>query len=163
MRRMWSVLTVMATIALAGALPAIASADDITISPTTLPDATAGADYYFQLSAQMAPGVTQVGPFRFWISAGAPPDGMYLDETGVLRGTPSLPGQAQFTISVMDSVFGDPSAHSGSQAYTLNVGLPATPNEAQRVVTALPGYAERHSGCVGLLIEETLSGTSKHC
>ncbi|MCC8533761.1 putative Ig domain-containing protein [Xanthomonas phaseoli] len=94
----------------------------VTISPASLPAATAGSAYSQTLTASGGtPG------YSFVISAGTLPAGMTLNAAGVLSGTPTASGIFNFTVTATDS--GVPT--SGSRAYTLtvagaNVTLPAT-------------------------------------
>jgi hypothetical protein len=164
MRGFLGLLTVLLASALAGVCPALASADDISITPTTLPDASAGTSYYEQLTAHPPAADTSDLNFGWQVSSGSMPDGMYLsatgplDEDGIVQGKPSVPEQVQFTITVTHA------GYSGSQSYTLNVGPPQpTADGLEGWVQGLPWYVMRNSGCVGLLINETLSGRPKHC
>ncbi|OQP77188.1 hemagglutinin [Xanthomonas phaseoli pv. syngonii LMG 9055] len=94
----------------------------VTISPASLPAATAGSAYSQTLTASGGtPG------YSFVISAGTLPAGMTLNASGVLSGKPTASGSFNFTVTATDS--GAPT--SGSRAYTLtvagaNVTLPAT-------------------------------------
>ncbi|WP_223574899.1 putative Ig domain-containing protein [Xanthomonas citri] len=94
----------------------------VTISPASLPAATAGSAYSQTLTASGGtPGYT------FVVSAGALPAGLTLSASGVLSGTPTASGSFNFTATATDS--GTPT--SGSRAYTLIVAgatviLPAT-------------------------------------
>ncbi|MCT8357430.1 putative Ig domain-containing protein [Xanthomonas citri pv. anacardii] len=94
----------------------------VTISPASLPAATAGSAYSQTLTASGGtPGYT------FVVSAGALPAGLTLSASGVLSGTPTASGSFNFTATATDS--GTPT--SGSRAYTLTVAgatviLPAT-------------------------------------
>ncbi|WP_203225088.1 putative Ig domain-containing protein [Xanthomonas phaseoli] len=94
----------------------------VTVSPASLPAATAGTAYSQTLTASGGtPG------YSFVISAGTLPAGMTLNAAGVLSGTPTASGSFNFTVTATDS--GVPT--SGSRAYTLtvagaNVTLPAT-------------------------------------
>lgn len=94
----------------------------VTISPASLPAATAGSAYSQTLTASGGtPGYT------FVVSAGALPAGLTLNASGVLSGTPTASGSFNFTVTATDN--GAPT--SGSRAYTLtvagaNVTLPAT-------------------------------------
>ncbi|TQU44555.1 hemagglutinin, partial [Xanthomonas perforans] len=84
----------------------------VTISPASLPAATAGSAYSQTLSASGGtPG------YSFVISAGTLPAGMTLNAAGVLSGTPTASGSFNFTVTATDS--GAPT--SGSRAYTLTV------------------------------------------
>ncbi len=106
-----------ATIARATATGTILNDDAVvTISPTSLPAATAGISYSQTLSAS---GGT--APYGFAITTGTLPVGMLLSSAGVLSGTPSGSGSFNFTVSATDS---GASPISGSRAYTLTVAAP---------------------------------------
>lgn len=106
-----------ATIARATATGTILNDDAVvTISPTSLPAATAGTSYSQTLSAS---GGT--APYGFAITTGTLPVGMLLSSAGVLSGTPSGTGNFNFTVSATDS---GASPISGSRSYTLTVASP---------------------------------------
>lgn len=105
-----------ATIARASATGTILNDDAVvTVSPASLPAATAGSAYSQTL---LASGGT--APYSFAIISGALPAGLTLSSTGVLSGTPTASGSFNFTVSATDS--GTPT--SGSRAYTLTVAAP---------------------------------------
>jgi hypothetical protein len=88
----------------------------ITVSPTTLPNAVAGAAYNQTISA--APGGTT---YSFAVTAGALPNGLSLNaNTGVLSGTPLTTGTFNFTITATG--FG---TCTGNRPYTLTIDCPA--------------------------------------
>lgn len=86
----------------------------ITLTPTTLPAATAGTTYSQTLTAS---GGT--APYSFTVSAGALPAGLGLSSAGVISGTPTASGASTFTVRALDA-----SARPGTQAYTLAVAVP---------------------------------------
>jgi hypothetical protein len=90
------------------------SAPTITVSPTTLPAATAGTAYSAMLTAS---GGT--APYTYAISAGALPAGITLSTGGVLAGTATASGSFHFTVMTTAGGF------AGSQAYTLTVNAAA--------------------------------------
>jgi cellulase/cellobiase CelA1/aryl-phospho-beta-D-glucosidase BglC (GH1 family) len=74
------------------------STSNPTVTTSTLPGGTVGSAYSQTLSAT---GGT--GPYAWSLSAGALPNGITLSNAGVLRGTPSSVGTANFTVQVSDS------------------------------------------------------------
>jgi YVTN family beta-propeller protein len=92
------------------------SAPTITVSPATLPAATAETAYSQTLTAS---GGT--APYTYAVSAGALPAGMSLNpSTGVLSGTPTAAGSFSFTITATDSST-SPGPYKGTATYTLIV------------------------------------------
>jgi hypothetical protein len=83
----------------------------ITISPTSLPQATKGSAYSQTLTAS---GGT--APYTYAVISGALPTGLSLSSGGVISGTPTVAGYFSFTVRATDSV-----AATGSRAYTLYV------------------------------------------
>lgn len=88
----------------------------ITVSPTTLTDATAGAAYNQTISA--SGGTT---PYSYAVTAGALPTGLTLSNMGALAGTPTESGTFSFTVTATDST--TPAA-TGDRAYMLVVNPP---------------------------------------
>src|SRR5437588_3147010 len=82
----------------------------LTVSPATLPNATAGIAYN-QTFATSVSG-------NWSVSAGSLPPGLALSNVGVLSGTPTAVGNFTFTIKVVGS------GGAGSQRYTLVVAHP---------------------------------------
>lgn len=90
----------------------------ITLAPATLPTGTVGSTYNQPI---MALPVLTAGNYNFSVTAGALPAGLSLNTmTGILSGTPSTAGTANFTITALS--FGP---CSGSQAYALTISNPA--------------------------------------
>lgn len=83
----------------------------ITLSPTTLPNATKGSAYSQTITAS---GGT--GPYTYAVSAGSLPTGLSLSSGGVLSGTPTVAGYSSFTVRATDST-----TATGTQAYTFYV------------------------------------------
>ncbi len=105
----------------------------VTISPASLPAATAGTAYSQTLSAS---GGT--APYGFAITTGALPAGMTLNTAGVLSGTPTASGSFNFTATATDSS-GSPT--SGSRAYTLTVARPTITLPATTLAGGTSGQA----------------------
>jgi len=124
---------VSATVTDAGVLTAVISASksfSITIAPpalsvstTSLSNATAGAAYSATLAATGG-----VPPFT-WSATGLP-SGLTISAAGAIGGTTVVPGPASVTVTVKDSA-----GTTASQTYTLTVVLPAAP---PLTVTGLP-------------------------
>lgn len=110
----------------------------VTLSPTTLPAATAGTAYSQTLTAS---GGTS--PYTFSVTSGALPAGLSLSSGGVLSGTPTAAGSFSFTVTATDSA-----SHTGSQAYTLTV--------AANIVV---GPSSVGNGVVGVAYSQTLSAS----
>ncbi len=114
----------------------------VTVTPTSLPVATAGAPYSATLVA--AGGV---GPYRFALSGGTLPAGLALSTGGVVSGTPTAAGAFAFTVNVTDA-----NGQTGGASLTLTVG-----NSAITVTPAtLPGgtqgvaYSQRLTAAGGI-------------
>jgi hypothetical protein len=67
------------------------------ITTASLPDATVGSAY----SATLAAG-GGVPPYRWSIISGALPDGLSMDSSGNITGTPGTVGLFNFTVQVLD-------------------------------------------------------------
>jgi PKD repeat protein len=89
----------------------------LSISPNTLPGATAGISYTQTLTQTGA-----LGAAAFGITAGSLPAGMTLTTAGVLSGTPTATGTFNFTVSVTDA-----SGCTGSLNYGITVNCPSNP------------------------------------
>jgi hypothetical protein len=83
----------------------------VIISPGTLPNGNYGVSYSQQLTAS---GGSQ--PFTFTVTAGALPNGLTVDTTGLLSGSPLEVGTFMFTVQAVNS-----DGCTGSQAYTLTI------------------------------------------
>lgn len=115
------------------------AAPTIVVTPTTLPNATAGSGYSEDVTATGG-----VVPYSFSVTAGALPNGLSLSSSGALSGTPAASGNFSFTITASD-------AHSqtGSRSYTLAVGAPT--------VTVSP--ASLPAGTGGTAYSQTLTAS----
>ncbi len=87
----------------------------ITLSPSTLPNATANSSY-----TQTISGNGGSSPYSFSVTSGSLPPGLNLSGSGVLSGTPTTVGSYNFTVTASDS-----HVCTGSQAYTMNVVAPS--------------------------------------
>ncbi len=83
----------------------------VSVAPTTLPVATAGAAYSATLAATGG-----VGPYRFALGAGALPAGLSLSAGGAVAGTPTATGAFAFTVNVTDG-----NGQAGTANLTLTV------------------------------------------
>lgn len=97
------------------------AAPAITVTPTTLPNPTAGTAYAQTLSA--AGGVD---PYGFAVSAGVLPTGLTLSSAGAVSGTPTEVGTFNFTVTATDA-----NGQTGSTAYSVSLAAP--------VLTLSPG------------------------
>lgn len=92
----------------------------LSITTTTLPDATEGAAYATQLAASGGSA-----PYAWSVVGGAPPAGLALSPAGALTGTATTTGTTSFTVQVTDS-----SAPTHEVAYatlSITVDLPSFP------------------------------------
>lgn len=89
----------------------------LTVTPATLPAATAGTAYQQAITAAAG-----VAPYSYALT-GPLPNGMAFDTaTGLLSGTPTQSGSFPLTVTVTDSTTGTPA--SVVQNYTLQVATP---------------------------------------
>jgi hypothetical protein len=106
----------------------------LTISPSSLPNASVGAAYSQTLTAA---GGTP--PYKFGISAGALPAGFSLSaSTGVISGTPTTTESGSFLVTVTDSA-----NDSASQQLTLTVTAPAPPTVTLTGVPTNSGFMQQ--------------------
>ncbi len=106
-------------------------------SPSTLPSATVGRAYNYQLQAQGGSP-----PYRWGLVAGSLPPGVSLSSTGLLTGTPQSQGTFRFAASVEDS------CSSGRQVAQRTFALPISLNCPDIVFTmpaSLPAGEEGKS------------------
>jgi uncharacterized protein YhjY with autotransporter beta-barrel domain len=96
--------------------------NSLTLSPSTLPNGTQTTPY-----SQTVTATGGTGPYTYAVTAGSLPAGLTLNtSTGVISGTPTTAGPANFTIGATDA-----HGNTGSQAYSINIGVaPLTINPA---------------------------------
>jgi uncharacterized protein YhjY with autotransporter beta-barrel domain len=164
--------TVTATDASTGAGPYTGSASysltvtapTITVSPASLPAASAGSAYSQTITASGGSG-----GYAYSLTAGALPPGIAFSSAGVLSGTPTASGTYNFTVTATDG-FG----FTGSQAYSATIGAGSqtitfgaqagqtfAPNGTftlSPVATASSGLAVSYSSQTGTVC--TISGTT---
>jgi hypothetical protein len=87
----------------------------ITLSPSTLPSATAGTPY----GPVTITATGGTGPYTYAVTSGSLPPGLTLSPAGVISGTPSQSGSFTVTITATDSL-----GCFGSQIYTALVNCP---------------------------------------
>ncbi|WP_123769522.1 putative Ig domain-containing protein [Vulcaniibacterium tengchongense] len=87
------------------------AAPTIALSPSALPDGTAGVAYSQAFSASGGSG-----PYSFSLVSGGLPVGMSLSSAGALSGTPAAAGRYNFTVRATDA-----NGFSGDRAYALTV------------------------------------------
>ena len=85
------------------------------ITPGALPHGVISQSYN-----QLLIGNGSVGPYLFSLTAGALPGGLSLDVSGLISGTPTATGTANFTVLAMDS-----SGCTATQSFSLAVNCPA--------------------------------------
>jgi hypothetical protein len=86
----------------------------LTVTPSSLPNGTAGAAYSQTLGQTGA-----LGTPTFSVTAGALPPGLTLSASGTISGTPTAIGTYNFTVTVSDA-----SGCSGSAAYFITIMCP---------------------------------------
>ena len=101
----------------------------LTISPATLPNATAGLAYSQQLTTTGGSGAV-----AYAISSGTLPVGLSLSPSGLISGTPTSTGVASFTVSATDAA-----GNIGYRPYTLTTGTNPTPPLAGPFIAAGSG------------------------
>ena len=113
----------------------------LTITTTSLPNATAGFAYAQTLSA--AGGTT---PYTWSITTGALPSGLTLGATsGAITGTPSATGTASFTVEVTDA--------TGATATPAKLAIDVVPAPSITTNSPLP------NATAGLIYSQTLAAT----
>jgi hypothetical protein len=86
----------------------------LTVTPSSLPNGTAGVVYNQTLSQ-----TNGLGTVSYAVTAGALPSGTTLSTGGVISGTPNATGTYNFTVTVTDA-----SGCVGSTAYTITIDCP---------------------------------------
>lgn len=105
----------------------------ITVTPATLPAATAGASYTQALAAT---GGT--APYKFAVTAGSLPTGLSLSGAGAFSGTASAAGSSTFTVTATDA-----NGSTGTIQYTLAVNTPSAPSFTLTGVPATSGFQQQ--------------------
>jgi hypothetical protein len=116
----------------------------LSISTSSLPNATVGAGYSQTLSATGGAGGTGSGGNTWSITSGSLPQGLSLSGAGAITGTPTAPGTATFTVQVADS-----SGTRATKALTLTIDPP----------TLSVSTASLPNGTVGAAYSQTLAAT----
>ena len=94
-----------------GAYEAIPTCNTVTLSPSSLPNGTAGVNYTQSITAT---GGT--APYTYSITSGSVPAGLTLQSDGTWSGLPTGAGTSNFTVTAVYGL-----GCSGSQAYTLTI------------------------------------------
>jgi hypothetical protein len=128
-----------------GAAPGVCPA--ITLSPATLPNAQVAVAY-----SQTITGSGGTAPYTFVVVGGALPAGLTLTPAGVLAGTPTTAGSANFTIRGTDA-----NGCFGTVTYTVVVAAAATPPAVCPAITIAPTVL--NSATVGVPYSVTLTGS----
>jgi hypothetical protein len=95
------------------------------VSTTTLPAASVGVPYNATIT-----WTGGAGPYTVTVSAGSLPAGLTMSTAGVITGTPTTAGTANFTVTVRDA-----NNKNGSKALSITVNPPAL----NITTTTLPG------------------------
>jgi uncharacterized protein YhjY with autotransporter beta-barrel domain len=114
----------------------------VTVSPTTLPAATAGSAYTATLTATGG-----VAPYSFVLGGGTLPAGLSLSASGVVSGTPTAAGSFAFTVNVTDA-----NGQAGTANVTLTVGnsaITVTPATLPRGTQGV-AYSQRLTAAGGI-------------
>jgi hypothetical protein len=110
---------ILASGALLGLTPAAvastAAAKPLAVTTSALPAANGGASYSAKLAATGGKS-----PYTWSITAGALPTGLKLNPNGLINGTPTAVGTADFTVTVTDSETPAATA-SADESITVNV------------------------------------------
>ncbi|MDF1758319.1 MAG: Ig domain-containing protein [Legionellaceae bacterium] len=94
----------------------LSSTEDLSISPTTLPDGEIGTIY-----SQTVTASNGLAPYTYSISSGSLPAGLSINaSTGVISGTPTTENTYQFTVTATDTV-----SDSVSRSYSVEITTPA--------------------------------------
>jgi Putative Ig domain len=124
--------TAQATLALT-----ISGGPALTLTPTTLPNATLNTAYSATLTA--AGGVT---PYTFSLANSTSlPAGLTLSSAGTISGTPTKAGSTAFSVQVVDSSTPTPLSQTGSLSITVNSSAgPSCGNMSTGNGASLNGY-----------------------
>lgn len=88
----------------------------IAVSPSSLPNPVYGTSY----TGQTVTASGGTAPYTFAITGGAMPVGLSLASTGAISGTPTTPGNYNFTTTATDA-----NSATGSRSYSVNVATPS--------------------------------------
>lgn len=133
--------------ATSGTLTLTVAAPTITLSPSTLSNATVATAYSQTLTAS---GGTAA--YTYTIASGALPAGLTLSSSGVLSGTPTAGGTFNFTVTATDSSTGN-GPYTGSRAYSLVVNAPTlavTPASGGLSASAGVAYSQAFTASGGV-------------
>jgi Peptidase A4 family/Putative Ig domain len=108
----------------------------LTITTTSLPNATLGSGYAANVSAT---GGTS--PYTFSLSHGSLPAGLTLSAAGLITGIPSVQGNSTFTVQVVDST--PPTPMSTTVTLAISV-FPDTVSTSSVLSSNWSGYIELH-------------------
>jgi Leucine-rich repeat (LRR) protein len=127
----------------------------IALNPASLP---AGALITFYSQTLTASG--GAGPYTFALSAGALPAGLGLTSTGILSGTPTALGTANFTVTATDT-----NGCAGNRAYTLEVTgtspvITAQPFNQTNLAGTAAGFTVTASGYAPLRYQWQFNGAN---
>jgi alpha-tubulin suppressor-like RCC1 family protein len=129
----------------------------ITLSPSTLPDGTAGSAFSQTLTA--AGGAS---PYAFAVTAGGLPAGLTLSSSGSLNGTPSASVVTNFTVTATDT-----NGCVGSQGYILTINpaplsglaiISSVTGPSQSVPASCPAYCELTGNWSGSTLKSSAAG-----
>jgi hypothetical protein len=113
----------------------IAPAALVVATASPLPNGVYGAAY-----AQTLQSTGGVAPYAWSLTNGALPEGLTLDISGRITGTPTVVGTATFTVQVTDSA-----RRTASKAFTLSIDPPPAPPVQVSGLSALPDPATQAS------------------
>lgn len=124
------------------------SAAPASVTTTSLPAATAGAPYSATLQ-----GAGGAGSSSWSVTAGSLPAGLSLNaSTGVISGTPSVPGSSSFTVQLTSN--GPPSQTASAN---LSITVASVPSLSVGAAKVTPSGVTLHIGCSG---SGTCTGTA---
>jgi MBG domain/Bacterial Ig-like domain (group 3)/Putative Ig domain/NHL repeat len=136
------------------------AAPTIFISPSTLPNGTAGSAYSQTLSANGGSGT-----YGYAATTGSLPSGLSLNSTtGALTGTPTAAGGFTFTVTATDTVTtGSGAPYTGSQNYSLTVSkatATVTLSNLSQTYNGSPLAATATTSPLGLTVVLTYNGST---
>ena len=121
-----------------------AAAPPLAIATTSLPAGVVGTAYSQTLAA--TGGKT---PYTWSVPPGTLPRGLSLSPAGIITGTPTMAGNFNFTVTVVDS--SSPAQNSVSAPFSIQVNAPKPP--VSIITTSLP------AGVVSTAYSQTLGAT----